>query len=43
MVDWPLTHRIAKSYKPNGDAPDLGVLVTPQPHHALDDLVLHAE
>jgi ATP-dependent 26S proteasome regulatory subunit len=27
----------------NGDAPDLGVLVTPQPHHALDDLVLHAD
>jgi hypothetical protein len=27
----------------NGDAPDLGALVTPQPHHALDDLVLHAD
>ena len=27
----------------NGDAPDLGVLVTPQPHHALDELVLHAD
>ena len=27
----------------NGDAPDLGVLVTPQPHHELDRLVLHAD
>lgn len=27
----------------NGEAPDLGVLVTPQPHHDLDRLVLHAD
>src|SRR5207253_7220092 len=27
----------------NGEAPDLGVLVTPQPHHDLERLVLHAD
>ncbi len=27
----------------NGETPDLGVLVTPQPHHELDRLVLHAD
>jgi len=27
----------------NGEAPDLGVLVTPQIHHDLDRLVLHAD
>ena len=27
----------------NGEAPDLGVLVTPAPHHDLDRLVLHAD
>ena len=27
----------------NGETADLGVLVTPQPHHALDNLVLHAD